>query len=95
MFPLNLDLPLNTKNVHIYITEFWKNLGIFGTLVFKLGIFVHNRQNKALVPNSSKRDNLSFLFQVGYQVARNLCIGMHIGVMNPRSLELSTQNSWF
>jgi hypothetical protein len=58
-----------------------------------LGIFVHNHQNMTLVPNSSNRDNIIFWFQVGYLVARILYIVMHLGVMNPRSLGLSAQNS--
>jgi hypothetical protein len=42
MFQSNLDLTLNTKNLHNYITEFLVKFGIFGTLAFELGIFVHN-----------------------------------------------------
>jgi hypothetical protein len=66
---------------------------IFGTLVWELGIFVPHRQNKTPVPNSSTRDNLSFWFQVEYQIAPNPCFGLRFWVMNPCNLELSAQNS--
>jgi hypothetical protein len=60
MFQSNLDLPLNTKSVHNYITELLVKFGNFWDSGVELGIFVHNHQNMTLVPNSSNRDNIIF-----------------------------------
>jgi hypothetical protein len=60
MLQSNLALPLNTKNVHIYITELLVKFGNFQGSGVELGIFIHNRQNKTSVPSSSKHVNISF-----------------------------------
>jgi hypothetical protein len=73
------------------MVKIWKILGLWCLS----GNFVPRRQNMTPRTKFSTRDNLSFWFQVGYQVAPNLCIGMHVGVMNPCSLELSARSSQF
>jgi hypothetical protein len=71
------------------------NLENFGTLVFEWEILFPTAKIWPPVQKFSTRDNLSFWFQVGYQVAPNICIGRHVGVMNPCSLELSARSSQF
>jgi hypothetical protein len=62
--------------VRNYATEFLVKFGKFWNPGFELGIFVPHRQDKTPLPNSPIHDNLSYCFQVGYQIAPNLGIGL-------------------